>query len=251
MDKSEQYLLHAAGIYAMLAWVEDQKNSGTPVNITNQTIFFHPLTSRYFSIGVSKNKKLAKNPFLAIQPNEASWMKLIQWDKFYIKERDLHLYLVSKLIRGDGIEFPDIPPLAVAISFDTLDKINLLKEIGTIDGREYYKEDATNYFKNNDDENEKVFHVTGKVMINLHSKLFDSIKIKQLEKDEHYMENVLYTNYSDILTSKETNLQSTYSNGAPVFQGDDREAKSALSGFLDKMKQEKEKWLPSDNSKKK
>ena len=61
--------------------------------------------------------------------SKSSWMKLIQWDKFYIKERDLHLYLVSKLIRGDGIEFPDIPPLAVAISFDTLDKINLLKDL--------------------------------------------------------------------------------------------------------------------------
>lgn len=250
MDKSEQYLLHAAGMYAMLAWIEDQKISGTPVNITNQTIFFHPLTSRYFSIGVSKNKKLAKNPFLAIQPNEASWMKLIQWDKFYIKERDLHLYMVSKLIRGDGIEFPDIPPLAIAISFDTLDKINLLKEIGNIDGREYYKEDATNYFKN--DDGAKISHVSGKVMINLHSKLFEAIKIVKLDKDEHYLEsNILYTNYSDILTSKETNLQSTYSGGAPVFQGDDREAKSALSGFINKMKQEKEKWLPSDSSKKK
>ena len=124
-----------------------------------------------------------------------------------------------------------------------------ISEINSNKNKKYVQIEIQN--KNNDDENEKVFHVTGKVMINLHSKLFDSIKIKQLEKDEHYMENVLYTNYSDILTSKETNLQSTFSGGAPVFQGDDREAKSALSGFLDKMKQEKDKWLPSNNSKKK
>lgn len=252
MDKSEQYLLHSAGMYAMLGWIEDQKNSGTPVKISNQTIFLHPLTSRYFSIGVSKNKKLAKTPFLAVQPNEASWMKLIQWDKFFVKERDLHLYLVSKLITGDNVEFPDIPPFAIAISFDTIEKINLLADIPFLDGREYHKEDATEYFLDNRNNNQqKNSFVQGRVMINLHSKLFDSIKIKKLNKDEFYLEdNLNYVKYSDILTNKETNLQSTFSNGAPVFQGDEREAQSALSGFWDRLNKEKEKWLPGDKKKK-
>ncbi len=253
MDKSEQYLLHSAGMYAMLGWIEDQKNSGTPVKVSNQTIFLHPLTSRYFSIGVSKNKKMAKSPFLAIQPNEAAWMKLIQWDSFFTKERDLHLYLVSKLVRGDGIEFPDIPPFAIAISFDAIEKINLLNEIQVIDGREYHKEDATQYFKTNKKENpqDKGSYIQGRVMINLHSKIFDSIKIKQLAKDEFYLQdNLNYVKYSDILTNKETNLQSTFSNGAPVFQGDEKEAQSALSGFWDRLNKEKEKWLPSEKKKK-
>lgn len=253
MDKSEQYLLHSAGMYAMLGWIEDQKNSGTPVKISNQTIFLHPLTSRYFSIGVSKNKKMAKAPFLAVQPNEASWMKLIQWDNFFIKERDLHLYLVSKLVNGDGIEFPDIPPFAIAISFDSIDKIKLLGEIPIIDGREYHKENATQYYKDNRKENpqDKSSYVQGRVMINLHSKLFDSIKIKKLNKDEFYLQdNLNYIKYSDILTNKETSLQSTYSNGAPVFQGDEKEAQSALSGFWDRLSKEKDKWLPNEKKNK-
>lgn len=253
MDKSEQYLLHSAGMYAMLGWIEDQKNSGTPVKINNQTIFLHPLTSRYFSIGVSKNKKLAKTPFLAVQPNEAAWIKLIQWDKFFIKERDLHLYLVSKLVTGDGVEFPDIPPFAIAISFDAVEKINLLADIPQLDGREYHKENATQYFQDNRKNNpeETASYVQGRVMINLHSKLFDSIKIKKITKDEFYLEdNLNYVRYSDILTNKETNLQSTFSNGAPVFQGDEREAQSALSGFWDRLNKEKEKWLPGEKKKK-
>lgn len=253
MDKSEQYLLHSAGMYAMLGWIEDQKKSGTPVKINNQTIFFHPFTSRYFSIGVSKSKKIAKAPFLAIQPNEALWMKLIQWDSFFIKERDLHLYLVSKLITGDGTEFPDIPPFSVAISFDTIDKINLLAEIPFIDGREYHKEDATQYYQDSRKENpqNKSAYTQSKVMVNLHSKLFDSIKIKKLNKDEFYLQdNLTYIKYSDILTNKETNLQSNFSNGAPVFQGDEKEAQSALSGFWDRLNKEKEKWLPSEKKNK-
>ena len=88
-------------------------------------------------------------------------------------------------------------------------------------------------------------------MINLHSKIFDSIKIQQLAKDEFYLQdNLNYVKYSDILTNKETNLQSTFSNGAPVFQGDEKEAQSALSGFWDRLNKEKEKWLPSEKKKK-
>lgn len=253
MDKSEQYLLHSAGMYAMLGWIEDQKKSGTPVKINSQTIFLHPLTSRYFSIGISKNKKLSKTPFLAVQPNEASWIKLIQWDNFFIRERDLHLYLVSKLVRGDGIEFPDIPPFAIAISFDTLDKINLLTDIASLDGREYHKEDATQYYKDSkslDSQGNNSF-VQGRVMINLHSKLFESIKINKLNKNEFYLkDNLDYIKYDDILTNKEINLQSTFSNGAPVFQGDTKEAQSALQGFWDRLNKEKEKWLPSEKKNK-
>ena len=248
MDKSEQYLMHSAGMYAMLGWIEDQKKSGTPVKVSNQTIFLHPLTSRYFSIGVAKNKKYSKSPFLAIQPNEASWIKLIQWDRFFTRERDLHFYMVSKLVEGDGTEYPDIPPFAIAISFDTIEKINLLTEIGLLDGREYHKEDATQYFKEN---NEQKHLPSGRVMINFHSKIFDAIKINRIPKEESYLSTgLIYTNYSDILTTKETNLQSTYSNGAPVFQGDEKEAKSALSGFWAKMEKEKDKWLGDGKTKK-
>lgn len=252
MDKTEQYLLHSAGIYAMLGWIEDQKKSGTPIKIDNQTIFLHPLTSRYFSIGVSKNKKLSKEPFLAIQPNEAGWIKLIQWDTFFIRERDLNLYMVSKLLTGDGDNFPDIPPFAIAIAFDTIEKINLLSDIKSLDGREYYKENATQYFQDNRKDNpEEKTYAQGRVIINFHSKLFDSIKIKKLSKDNSYLNNNLqYTNYHDILTNKETKLQGTFSGGAPVFKGDENNALSSLSSFWDRLNKEKERWLPTDKNKK-
>lgn len=251
MDNSEQYLLHSAGMYAMLGWIEDQRKSGTPVKINQQTIFLHPLTSRYFSIGVSKNKKVVKSPFLAVQPNEAAWIKLIQWDCFFIRERDLHLYMVSKLVVGDNTEFPDIPPFAVAISFDSSAKINLISEFNVIDGREYHKEDATTYFKDSQKESGERNSNEGKVMINLHSKLFNAIKIHTISKDEFYLkDNLEYVDYSQILTNKETNLQNVFASGAPIFQGDEREAQSALTGFWDRLNKEKERWLPDETKKK-
>ena len=241
MDQSEQYLLHAAGMYAFLGWIEDQKNSGTPVRVDKQTFFLHPLTSRYFSIGLSTGKKVAKLPFLAVQPNEASWMKLVQWDRFFIRENDLNLYLVSKMVAGDGTDFPDIPPFAIAIAFDSEDKIKLLGDIGVIDGREYHKEDASQYFQS-DTKVDRHF-AQGSVRINLHSKLFGAIKINQLSKQEPYLDaNMKYINYSNILTGKEAVLQNDFSGVAPVFQGDERQAKTALDGFWNKINEQGKRW---------
>lgn len=233
MDNTELYLLHSSGMLAMLNWIEQQHKLGTPIKLNNQTIYLHPLTSRFFSLGVSKNKKYAKLPFLAIQPNESLWMKLIQWEGIYIKDRDLHIYLVSKLIKGNGYDLPDIPAFAIAISLDTMDKINIIKTFKNIDGREYYQENSVKDLKN----------TQGQVFINFKSKILDSLNVKLLKQEEHYLKDVDFINYTDLLSKNESALQSKYSEGAPVFKGDENEAKSIFAGWLGKYEAEKEKWL--------
>jgi hypothetical protein len=228
MKNADQYLTHSAGIYALLAWNEEQQQSGTPTKISKQTVYVHPLTSRFFALGISKKKNTSKIPFLAIQPNEAYWMRLIQWDKAYIRDRDMHLYLVSKVIKGDNENYPDIPAFAIALSFDTIDKINLLKRVNNIEGREYREDN-------------------GQIMINFHGNIFN-MPVTSLPKDAPYLDDgIKITNYNDIMLEKEHKLQSVFSTDAPPeFLGDVNEATSIatkywknLTDLLDKTKPKK------------
>lgn len=213
MENADQYLMHAAGIYSLLAWCNEQEKLGTPTKINNQTIYVHTLTSRYFALGISKRKNFSKIPFIAVQPAEAYWMRMIQWDTAYVREKDLNLYLTTQLIHGDNNDYPDIPPFALALSFDTTDKVNLLTNMTDLEGREY-------------SQNE------GSVQINFHSKLF-GIPVNSLKENEHYLDsNLEIMDYNDLLTRRESDLQSHYSTELPPpFIGDEAAAKSIFNKF--------------------
>ena len=212
IDLAKKYLIHCAGIYTMLAWIEEQNQLGTGSSVSKQIIYVPPLASRYFSLGISRHKK-AKLPFLAIQPNESSWMKMITWDKIYIRRNDRHLYLVSSSVKGDEVEFPDIPPFVLAITFDTWEKLQLLSGITHLDGREYYQDD------------------NGQIQINYHARIFN-LGIKFIEEHDNIIAEEKLKTYRDILLDKEKELQSVYSTAfPPEFKGDLSE--SALAGIKD------------------
>lgn len=226
MDKSDKYLLHCSGLYAMVAWINEQKNQGLTCKISNQIIYSHTLAGRLFSLGISKNKDFSKEPFLAIQPNENKWFSLIQWEKICIKERDLHLYFISDMVKGNQTDYPDIPPFIFAISFDSIEKINILKKINKLDGREYRMDEE------------------GQIKINFHSKIF-SLPIDKKEYDEPIMEfSNNYLSYNDLMRQKETYLQGNFSTDSPPeFKGDTSLAKESINeqaSFFEKMKK---KWL--------
>lgn len=202
MEQFQKYLLHCTGIYAFLSWMEHQSNQGLPCTISGQTISSHPFISKYFSLGIAKNKKLSQKPFIAIQPNEAEWFKLIQWDKICIRKKDSNIYFISQLVSGDGEEYPDIPPFAFALSFDTIEKTSILFQIQDLQGREYSK-------------------IDGEIYINYHKSLFN-LKVHQLEKNEPY----LITNskqgfsYIDIIRKKEAELRNKFGDSLIEIQGD-------------------------------
>lgn len=199
-DKANQYLLHCAGFYMMLAWMEKQSEIGTGSKMANQTIYLSSLGSQYFALGVA-NKKKAKFPFLAIQPNESEWMRLMSWDSVVLRERDNYLYLISSIIKGDQIEYPDIPSFAIAIHFDDISKLDLLKN--------YQKLDAREFFVDSDSA----------VRVNYHNKIFN-LPIKRLGYYEPYLHNNNLTHYSELLSNKEKTLQAIYQDGPPEYKGD-------------------------------
>lgn len=226
MEKSDKYLLHCSGLYSMLAWVDEQNNEGLECKINKQTIYSHTLAGRFFSLGISSNRNFSKEPFVAIQPNENKWFSLIQWEKICIREKDLNLYFVTQLVKGNETDYPDIPPFIFAVSFDSFEKIDILNNLNKIDGREYRIDDE------------------GIIKINFHSKIF-CLPIEKKEYDEPIITfNDSYISYADLMRQKETYLQQNFHDGSPPeFKGDTSLSVETLkeqNNFLDRMKK---KWL--------
>lgn len=219
MANVKEYLTHCSGIYTMLAWIEKQTSLGTGSTVFRQTIFIPPLGSRYFALGTSTNKK-AKNPFLAIQPNESQWLNMISWDHCVIRNNDPNLYLISAIVKGDDADYPDIPSFALCVAFDTYEKLGLLSKITQIDGREYFM-DTDNTLR-----------------VDFHSYIF-RIPLKHIEKEEPYLIDSKVVDYSDLMFLKEKKLQSVFSTDSPPeFKGelaDIPESRSLFKKLKDKL----------------
>lgn len=222
MGNVEKYLLHCAGIYTMLAWIEKQTSLGTGSDVFQETVFIPPLGCRYFALGASRKKKV-RNPFLAIQPNEAQWIEMISWEKVVIRKNDSHLYLISSLVKGDEEKFPDIPSFALAIEFDTMEKLDLIKHVKKLECREF--------FIDTDDC----------IRVNYHSRIFN-LPLILLDEFEPYLENQEVYDYSRLLSQREQILQARFDGySAPTYQGQaaefvDEESKKLFEKFKEKVK---------------
>lgn len=91
MNKNEEYILHCAGFYNLLFWLENQDKIGQKISLLNNIIYLSELTSSFISIAISTNKK-GKKPFLAFQYSTHTWLKNISWSHVSIRENDNNLY---------------------------------------------------------------------------------------------------------------------------------------------------------------
>ena len=212
MEKSEEYIKHAAGIYDLLIWTKNQESLGAKCKYLNDTIFVPKILSRYFTLSVNPKNKL---PILGVQKSEATWIKLISWENISIRDKDSTLYLISKTIPGDNEQYPDILPFAIALELDSENILNLLKSLKHIEAR-----NLSLYNK--------------KPHINLHSKLF-KIPIRTLKYQESYLNEKTYSAIDDLRKIKEKKQQDHY-EVIPEFIGDPNEAQSILGSFWAKQK---------------
>lgn len=202
----EEYLLHSAGVYKLFAWLDFNQKQGMPFEVERQIIYAGSIVSKYFAIGIAKSKlkKISKTPFLACQTSEAMWFSLIKWKTVIIREKDLNLYFVTEEVKGDGVDYPDIPQFAFALKMDHADKINLIKGFQYLEGREYFL----------DDEN--------KVKINFHKVLF-KLMINVIEEDNHILDESVFDkmNSYDMLLQRKLNATIEKYDGkeAPMYEG--------------------------------
>lgn len=172
MVEAKNYMLHASGVYALIAWMEQQRELGLSCKVEGSTITLPVQAGEYFSLGVSRRVRSAKNAFLCIQANEARWIKLIDWNYIAVREDDNNVYLVSNYVFGNGSSLDDFGVIAVSIPFDLSGKFNFLKKAEKIDGREYRVDVDTN-----------------QIFIDLHSKVF-SLPVKIFDRGENILGDI-------------------------------------------------------------
>lgn len=199
----------------MMQWVDFQKALGVSCSLSGKTLYAPPLSSRYFALGASKDRRL-KLPFLAIQPNESAWMKLVKWEKAVIKRLDSHLYLISSTVEGDRERFPDVPAFAFAISFDDYAKLALLDSSKILDGREYFIDSD------------------GSPRVNRHSSVF-KLQLERMEKGEEHLPKEALVSYSDLLSMRESSLAAQFGDSQPTFKGGFSETEET-KGLFQKLK---------------
>lgn len=223
MTDNEKYLMHCSGLYTLIGWLREIQLSGLECVHLKNTITLHPVVARRFGIGFSRGKNTNNNAFFAIQSNEHKWMKLIKWDKVYIRENDCNIYLVSKQSPGDQSRYPDIPAFTIIIPIDFREKLQLFQDINKIEGRELtYNED-------------------NKMKINFSSRLFN-ITVKHLaENEELPIPEASSFTRSDVISKNEAFAMSTQSNYA--FVGNEKESNSTLLDYQAKLEEIKKKWL--------
>ncbi len=184
MNYLERHIEHSSGMYSFFSWLLEQEKKGYFHFIHNETIYFHHHLSRYFGIGVGRNKKKKSELFFACQPTESEWLSLIKWKKIVLNKEKQLLFLVSESVKGDEASIPDIPSFVLGIYVDTEEKINLIAKNTNIICREYfideYKEVQVNFHKT-------IFQVPIEVSLvldNDNDSLFDYSKMLQQKEKE-------------------------------------------------------------------
>ncbi len=187
----QEYLKHSTGIYTLLFWLSAQKTVGMKSQVLPNLIRINIHLSKMFTIGASnvKNKRnngRKKTFFVAVKRSEGEWLKFLQFERAVIREGENNLYLVTKLVKGDGENYPDFPPFAISIQFEHKLQIEILKNMQSyLDGREYWVDDVN------------------KANVNMHQTIF-SIPLVQISENENIvsLNNLQINNYESILQHK-------------------------------------------------
>lgn len=197
MNYLEKHIEHSTGMYSFFSWLCEQENRGYPYLIHNQTIYLHNHLSKYFAIGIGKNKKKENEMFFACQPIECEWLSLIKWKKMKINKEKQVLFLISEVVKGDEESIPDIPSFILAIHVDTKEKIDLIFDKKEISCREFFIDEYKN------------------VKINFHKLIFKIPIDTSLSSQDEIIE---LFDYSKMLEQKEH--ESEIYSAKPMFIGD-------------------------------
>lgn len=140
----KQYLEHMAGIANLLEWIIVNERLGYAFRYEADRLVLDEQITRRFLIGVPKNKKFGKAPFLAAQKREAVFLRLLNITRAIVRDGDPYLHLVISGVQGDGENYSDLPPFVISMAFDHPEKAAIIAEGGTIDCRGFWIDDNGN-----------------------------------------------------------------------------------------------------------
>lgn len=134
----KQYLEHMAGIANLLEWIIANEKMGYDFQYEDDRVVLNEQITQRFLVGVPKNKKFGRHPFIGAQKREAVFLRLLNITRAIVRERDSHLHLVVSGVKGDGANYPDLPPFALSLAFDHPEKCGILSQAQSIDCRGFW-----------------------------------------------------------------------------------------------------------------
>lgn len=137
----KDYLEHLAGIASLMEWMLANEKAGYRFRPQGDELCLDEQITRRFIIGVPRSKRWGKSPFLGAQRREAVFLKLLKIGRAVVREGDSKLYLVVPTMRGDGMNYPDLPAFVVSLAFDDAEKAAILSQTREIECRGFWIDD--------------------------------------------------------------------------------------------------------------
>lgn len=141
---SKQYLEHMAGVANLLEWIISNERDGHTFRYEEDRIILDEQITSRFLIGIPRSKKFGQHPFIAAQKREAVFLRLLNITRAIVRDEDSSLHLVVSGIRGDGQDYPDLPPFVLSLGFDHPEKGSIMAQSNSLDCRGFWIDDNQN-----------------------------------------------------------------------------------------------------------
>lgn len=137
----EKYIQHLVGFAGMSEWMERWRRHADQVQLDDNLVQLDSWLSRRFLFGIPKKSVFGSNPFMGVQPEELTWMSMMQWQRASLDPASHRVYLVSSRLRGDDKSFPDLPAFALGLDVDPT-VAPVLQRFARIDLRQVWVDDG-------------------------------------------------------------------------------------------------------------
>ena len=140
-SNARTYLEHLSGMAALVEWLAEGKRAGIDFDVTPTAVSIPNRASNRFCLGVPRSRRWGRHPFIAVQRREALFFKLLKIARAVIVRGDNKIHFITKAVRGDQENYPDIPPFVISVSMDSHDKTAMLSSAKSIQCRGFWFND--------------------------------------------------------------------------------------------------------------
>lgn len=133
---SQAYLAHLMGLTALLAWKTRWEKTSSTIDFKGPLVVAPLLPSQRFALGFPTAKsRYGRTPFLAVQQDEAQFIKRIHWAGAWIDQEKSQLILTTQKVLGDGDHLEDLPAMGLVLAVDVPQKLEWLARHSRLDAR--------------------------------------------------------------------------------------------------------------------
>lgn len=131
------YLNHIMGLASLVAWHASWCGDQGTTEIKGPLLTAALLPSQRFAIGVPTGGgvRYGRRPFLAVQPEEAQFIKRLCWARAWADRSSRRLVLVTQKVLGDRDTLEDIPAMGFALTLDVEEKFQWLEKSSRLESR--------------------------------------------------------------------------------------------------------------------